>query len=102
MLNWRTLLFVAAIALAACEQKAAPDDGANIDAAASITAVSRPRFELTTDEVFDAANIPAYSGNHDAIYAYIDDNLDEACRPSSTLGPATVDQCAGCRYQRDG
>ena len=32
----------------------------------------RPRIEITTDEAFDAASVPAYSGNHPEVYRHID------------------------------
>ena len=38
--------------------------------------VQRPSFTITTEASFDAANLPAYSGDHTATYAYIDDNID--------------------------
>lgn len=38
---------------------------------------SRPDFDITTDDRFDPGSIPAYRGNHDEIYAYIDANLDD-------------------------
>lgn len=37
----------------------------------------RPDFEITTDAAFDPAAIPPYDGSHDAVYAYIDANLDK-------------------------
>ncbi len=36
----------------------------------------RPRFRLTTNERFDAANVPAYRRQHPAVYRYIDRNID--------------------------
>ena len=39
--------------------------------------VERPRFEISSDEVFDAGSIPAYKGSHDEIYAHIDRNLEQ-------------------------
>ncbi len=36
-----------------------------------------PTFSLTTDEAFDAAAVPGYTGQHAEIYAYIADNLDD-------------------------
>lgn len=35
------------------------------------------RFVFTTDEKFDASSIPAYAGDHAAVYAYIDAHLDQ-------------------------
>lgn len=45
-------------------------------AAVASHASSRPQFEISTDAVFDPAAVPAYSGDHDAIYRHIDANLD--------------------------
>lgn len=39
--------------------------------------VERPSFTITSSETFDASAIPAYAGSHDAVYAHIDENLDE-------------------------
>lgn len=36
---------------------------------------ARPRVQITTPETFDARNVPAYTGAHEAAYAYIDANL---------------------------
>jgi acetylornithine deacetylase/succinyl-diaminopimelate desuccinylase-like protein len=35
-----------------------------------------PSFPFTTTEAFSASEIPAYSGTHDAVYDYIDANLE--------------------------
>ena len=37
----------------------------------------RPRFRLTTTERFDASSVPVYTGQHDAVYRYIDAHLSE-------------------------
>jgi acetylornithine deacetylase/succinyl-diaminopimelate desuccinylase-like protein len=37
----------------------------------------RPHFSLTTDEAFDVNTVPAYQGQHSAIYRYIDENLSD-------------------------
>lgn len=37
----------------------------------------RPQFRITSDEKFDAAAVPPYSGNHEAIYGYIDRHVPE-------------------------
>lgn len=42
--------------------------------------VTRPDFEITTTEAFDPDSIPAYDGDHSAIHAHIDANLDEHIR----------------------
>ncbi|TDK25061.1 M20/M25/M40 family metallo-hydrolase [Luteimonas aestuarii] len=36
----------------------------------------RPTYAWSTDEVYDAAAIPAYAGTHEAVYARIDADLD--------------------------
>jgi acetylornithine deacetylase/succinyl-diaminopimelate desuccinylase-like protein len=36
----------------------------------------RPQFEITTDEAFDPSSIPAYAGEHPAVYAHIDASLE--------------------------
>jgi acetylornithine deacetylase/succinyl-diaminopimelate desuccinylase-like protein len=36
----------------------------------------RPKFEIASDEIFDAAVVATYEGNHTAVYAYIDAHLD--------------------------
>ncbi len=41
-----------------------------------VAAEGNPDFPPTTDERFDAAALGAYEGDHPAIYAHIDDNLD--------------------------
>lgn len=40
------------------------------------TDVVRPKFRLDTDESFGAASVGAYASSHDAIYAHIDQNLE--------------------------
>ena len=44
---------------------------------ASAASPSRPNFDLTTDKVFDPGAVPAYRGNHDEVYAYIDEHIDQ-------------------------
>ncbi len=34
-------------------------------------------YRFTTDEAFSAGEVPAYDGDHAAVYAYIDEHLDE-------------------------
>ena len=36
----------------------------------------RPQFSLSTDEAFDPSTIAPYSGEHNDVYSYIDNNLD--------------------------
>lgn len=35
------------------------------------------QFEFTTDEAFDAEEVPPYDGEHEAIYGHIDEHIDE-------------------------
>jgi acetylornithine deacetylase/succinyl-diaminopimelate desuccinylase-like protein len=44
--------------------------------AADSLARDRPRFEVKSDEAFTADSVPAYGGDHPAIYRHIDDHLD--------------------------
>jgi len=41
-------------------------------AASSAAAQERPHFAIETDEAYDPAGVPAYSGEHTAIYQHID------------------------------
>lgn len=38
---------------------------------------AKPQFTIDTDEAFDPSLVPAYAGEHTAIYAYIDEHLDD-------------------------
>ena len=71
----RLMMLLAVLAIAACGSGTPPGDS---DAAvpAKSEAPSRPQFSLTTSEAYDLAAIGSYGGQHDAIYAYIDNNLD--------------------------
>jgi acetylornithine deacetylase/succinyl-diaminopimelate desuccinylase-like protein len=64
----RSAVIVPVLLVAAC---AAPDAGS--------PAPQRPsdRFTFSTEEKFDAASVAPYSGDHAAIYAHIDQHLDE-------------------------
>lgn len=35
----------------------------------------RPRFAIETDDAYDPGSVPAYAGEHTAVYAHIDDSL---------------------------
>ena len=35
----------------------------------------RPRFAIETDDAYDPASVPAYAGEHAAVYAHIDDSI---------------------------
>ncbi len=45
-------------------------------AAPPLAAGGPPEFSATTDEAFDAAALGSYEGEHSAVYAHIDQNLD--------------------------
>ncbi len=62
----------AALALCACAPETA-DPKSGMAAAADIV---RPDYKLPEAEPFDAGSVPAYAGDHAAVYAHIDDNLD--------------------------
>lgn len=57
---------LAATALAGCAPREAGEESPQ-----------RPTFRLSTSEAFDAATVPAYGGEHPAVYRYIDAHLDE-------------------------
>ncbi|MDJ0710209.1 MAG: M20/M25/M40 family metallo-hydrolase [Woeseiaceae bacterium] len=62
----RTVLaLLVAIAVAGCER-----------ASDATPTVERPVFELATAEAYDVGSISAYAGDHNAVYDYIDANLD--------------------------
>ncbi len=65
--------FILSATLSSCANEA--EDGAG-NGAASGEAAARPDFTLPEAEAFDAASVPAYGGDHGAVYAYIDENLD--------------------------
>ena len=56
--------------LAACQQIDSPP----VEVA---DAVVRPDFNLATDEAYDFSKIPAYIDNHQAVYDYIDNHVDQ-------------------------
>ena len=71
-MSTKTVPYLAAVLclLAACSP------GERSPAASSPTTVARPDFDLTTAKAYDFGEIAAYSGDHAAIYAYIDANVD--------------------------
>lgn len=48
----------------------------SVNEPASAEAPRRPHFTIDTEEAFDAGQVPAYAGSHDAVYAHIDENID--------------------------
>ncbi len=75
----RHLLVVTAALVAAVVSGCTPtpQESRGAVAPAAAPAIQRPRFEITTQERFDASIIPAYRGRHDSVYAYIDAHLPE-------------------------
>ena len=73
-MSLKTFCFLSA---ALCCLLAACSPDANSPATKSSPGVARPTFQLTTDEAYDFGSIAAYSGDHAAIYAYIEANADE-------------------------
>ncbi len=63
--------------LVGCAQEGAAPAPASTADGSSSTAIERPRYEITTEAVFSAADVPAYAGSHDAVYDYIDANIDD-------------------------
>ena len=43
---------------------------------AAVHAVERPKFPIDTAAAYDAASVPAYGKNHEAVYAHIDASID--------------------------
>lgn len=71
----RLLICTLIASLAACAQEGSAPAPAPAEPAAATT-IERPRYEITTEAVFSAADIPAYAGSHDAVYAHIDEHID--------------------------
>jgi acetylornithine deacetylase/succinyl-diaminopimelate desuccinylase-like protein len=66
---------LAAAVLPACTPS--PQESRGAVAPPPAPEIQRPRFEITTQERFDASAVPAYRGRHDSVYAYIDAHLAE-------------------------
>ena len=71
------LLAAALLCIQGCDTRSQPSAARQAPAAATDTGKQRPKFEVTTNEVFSTEDIPAYAGNHADIYAHIDTNLDD-------------------------
>jgi acetylornithine deacetylase/succinyl-diaminopimelate desuccinylase-like protein len=63
-------LIASTLFVAACQQSAPPAEPA-------ADTPSRPSFSLATDAAYDFDTIPRYLENHQAVYDYIDTNLDD-------------------------
>ncbi len=77
--HFKTLTAICALtALGACGDTSSQSDrthtAASLDAEASI---ERPKYNVTTTESFDASVFGAYEGDHSAVYAHIDANIDD-------------------------
>ena len=66
----RLSFFLVLLAVAACQPIEPP-------AAAGETGIQRPSFKVSTSEAYDFDKIPTYLENHQAVYDYIDANIDE-------------------------
>ena len=64
-------LVVTLIALAGCEARV---NSVNNTEAPEIT---RPDFDFASDDRFEPSEVPAYEGNHEEIYRFIDDHIDD-------------------------
>jgi acetylornithine deacetylase/succinyl-diaminopimelate desuccinylase-like protein len=74
--GWFSARFViAAMAITGCQGGANDADAGAADAAGMPVPPSQ-RFTFATEEAFDASSIAPYAGDHAAVYAYIDANLD--------------------------
>jgi acetylornithine deacetylase/succinyl-diaminopimelate desuccinylase-like protein len=62
-------------AIAACA--AAVLAFAAVTHAEAAPAQERPRFTIATEQVYDPSEVPAYAGEHPAIYAHIDASIDD-------------------------
>lgn len=65
---------LAVSALAACQPSDTPVDEARV---AETTNIVRPTFAPSTSEAYDFDKIPAYLENHEAVYDYIDEHVDD-------------------------
>jgi acetylornithine deacetylase/succinyl-diaminopimelate desuccinylase-like protein len=62
MIRPAPLLLIPALVLCACTPPSSPETGTP----------KRPTFELTTDAAYDLSTIEPYTGDHQAVYDYID------------------------------
>ena len=69
------IVALAATVLPGCTRS--PQESRGAVAPASPVEIQRPRFEIATQQRFDASAVPAYRGRHDSVYAYIDAHLAE-------------------------
>jgi hypothetical protein len=54
------------------------DEGVSADAAPALESdVVRPKFRLDSNVSFAAASVGTYPTSHDAVYAHIDENLEQ-------------------------
>ena len=69
----KTAILIAALSFAACQ---APVTDTGSGEAAGLPVPTSQRFTFATEEAFDASSIVPYPGDHAAVYAHIDANLD--------------------------
>jgi acetylornithine deacetylase/succinyl-diaminopimelate desuccinylase-like protein len=63
------VLLAAGMAVAACER-------VTVEVSNDAADITRPRFRIETDEVFSAASIGQYTGDHADVYRHIDGQFD--------------------------
>lgn len=77
-------LLAIAVAAAACAKREAADTAEAQAEQASVAynpampplTIRRPKFEIEATDAYDAKSVAPYAGDHSAIYAHIDANLD--------------------------
>jgi acetylornithine deacetylase/succinyl-diaminopimelate desuccinylase-like protein len=65
----RLSFYLVLVAVAACQPVEPP-------ATAGETGIQRPSFKVSTSEAYDFDRIPRYLENHQAVYDYVDANID--------------------------
>ena len=78
MKNLVLIMGVSAFALMACGGPVSEDGGNQNSGAVSAGAqeIKRPVFPFTTDERYEPQQVAAYAGDHSAVYAHIDANIE--------------------------
>lgn len=69
-------LIIGLLSIAGCAAPAAETGSADVTEPGELPTPPSQRFTFATEDAFDAAAVPAYTGDHPDIYAYIDANLD--------------------------
>lgn len=67
------LLLMPLLLVSACENNSTKEaEKSNIE-----TEIKRPKYTFSTDEMYQIESVPAYSGEHQAIYQHIDESIDD-------------------------